>query len=86
MSEFTSLIFRLLCRPVENWERFGTMSYLDAAPFEQLNQLAGQPYRMTSGRLSTLQETMQNMESAVCRAQGTGDGVDTCGRGAAYPR
>lgn len=63
------------------------MSSRETAPSEHFDVLAEQSYRSSSQRLSTrMQETMQIMESAMCRMRGIEDGVEGSGYGAASLR
>lgn len=61
-----TLKYHLLDHLVEDLERFGSISFMDAGPFEHFNVVIKQSYRMTSRRLTTrMDETVQRMGSAV---------------------
>lgn len=61
---------------VEDFKRFTSIPFSGAAPFQHLNVLNKQPYRIKAQRLCTrLQETVHTMESAMCRVRVAGGGV-----------
>lgn len=72
-----TLKIHLLDYLVEALESFESVSSTKAAPVEHINELVKHSCRITYRKLSKrMQETVQNMERAVCRAQGTEDGIE----------
>lgn len=85
-SGFHNLKLRNLDHLLEGSERFGFMSFTNAAPFEHPVVLDRQSFIIPSQKLSKrVQKTAQNMMSAIYRVQGTESRVERSGCEAAGP-
>lgn len=71
VSSLYTLKFHLLNHFLDDLERFESLSFTDAAPFEHFEVLLKQSYRMTSPRMSTrLEDTVENMGNALLKIRG----------------